>query len=115
MSTLQVNDRVQFVPVPAYELHPDYVATGIVARLHNWGGIEYALVQRDDGLLPKLIDVRDLKLLTYRDMVQALAARPLDDQTREDAIAASTVRDIVDDYEEAMLLAQAGNLGIIEL
>lgn len=59
-----------------------------------------------------LAALMDMYGITFTSMAAAL---PLDDAQREDAIHGCTIRDIVDDYDEAMMLAQAGNLGVFEL
>lgn len=58
---IRTGDKVEFCPIPAYATQPDYIATGLVTKLHTIGGIEYALVLcSDEGMLPKLLDVREL-------------------------------------------------------
>lgn len=59
--------------------------------------------------------------MTHTELVQAMAARPLDDQTREDAISALQreangpflFRLIAEDYE--LMTGEAGNLGGAEV
>lgn len=59
---IRTGDRVQFRPVTSVEMKPNASATGLVTKLHDFGGVSYALVKRDDGLLPVLLDTRELTL-----------------------------------------------------
>jgi hypothetical protein len=55
----------------------------------------------------------DYEVLKGLDLEAVRAALKVDDQQREDAI--NSLRALVDDYEEAIQLYEAGNLGTVEL
>jgi hypothetical protein len=65
---IRTGDLVHFRPVPAYEAQPATTATGLVTRLFDFGGVDYALIKpTSKGMLPKLIDTRELTLAEKKD------------------------------------------------
>lgn len=98
--TITVGDKVSFTERRTYRPYLHSV-TGVVVA--TYGNERYALVERDDGLMDKLVPVSALSVVEAADDIgDTLAVHP------------DPFKLIADDYESAMLLAEAGNLGVWE-
>lgn len=101
MTEIAINDRVSFTERTTYRPYL-HTVTGVVVDLLPWTPCALALVEREDGLMDKLVPVSELSVVEAADDVQdvlAVSDRPFEM--------------IADDY--SFMTGEAGNLGGTEI